>query len=71
MKISDIYSAKGLKINFTYDDSSVKFVAGMLVRIDSTQKEREYLVSQYAQDENSTSQNPVTYASNCLSRNTQ
>ena len=59
MKISDIYSAKGLKIKFTYDDSSVKFVAGMLVRIDSTQKEREYLVSQYAQDENSTSQNPV------------
>lgn len=59
MKISDIYSAKGLKIKLTYDDSSVNLEPGMLVRVDSTQKEREYLVSQYAQNENSKLQNPI------------
>jgi hypothetical protein len=53
MKIADIYSAKGLKIKFTYEDTSANFEKGDLIRIDKTQKEREYLVTKYANKEES------------------
>lgn len=59
MKISDIYSAKGLKLKFTFEDSSVSFASGMLIRIDTSQKEREYLISKYAYEEGTESKNPV------------
>lgn len=38
MKISDIYSAKGLKLKFTFEDSSVSFASGMLIRIDTSKR---------------------------------
>ena len=52
MKIADIYSAKGLKVKFTYEDSAKTFAKGDLLRIDTTQREREYLVTKYANSEN-------------------
>ena len=51
MKIADIYSAKGLKVKFVYNDSSKTFAKGDLLRIDNTQREREYLLTQYAKSE--------------------
>lgn len=51
MKIADIYSAKGLKVKFTYEDAATSFAKGDLLRIDVTQKEREYLVTMYANQE--------------------
>jgi len=47
MKISDIYTAKGLKFKFSYQDSAARFSVGALIKIDTTQKENEFLVNQY------------------------
>lgn len=52
MKISDIYSAKGLKVKFTFGDQNTDFAKGDLLRVDVTQKEREYLVTKYGASEN-------------------
>lgn len=48
MKITDIYSAKGLKVKFTYEDSAKSFATGDLLRLDATQREREYFITQFA-----------------------
>lgn len=48
MKITDVYSAKRLKVKFTYSDSANSFAKGDLLRIDITQREREFLITQYA-----------------------
>ena len=56
MKISEIYSAMGLKVKLSYEDSTVKFKAGVLVRIEQSQERQVFLVSQYgvgADDEKS------------------
>jgi len=50
MKITDMYSAKGLKVKFTYNDSAKFFSKGDLLRIDITQREREYLITKYAEE---------------------
>ena len=47
MKISDIYTAKGLKFKLTYLDASARFSVGALVSIESTQNDKEFLVKQY------------------------
>ncbi|PKO08624.1 MAG: hypothetical protein CVU40_14295 [Chloroflexi bacterium HGW-Chloroflexi-2] len=47
MKISDIHSAKGLKFKLNFIDSSVYFSAGMLIHIEATQKDCEFLINQY------------------------
>lgn len=47
MKISDMYSAKGLKFKLNFLDSSVHFSAGMLVRIEAAQNDCEFLAKQY------------------------
>lgn len=56
MKISEIYSAMGLKVKLNYEDSTVKFKPGVLVRIEQSQERQVFLVSQYgvgADDEKS------------------
>lgn len=47
MKISDIATAKGLKFRLKHLAQSTHFSAGALIRIETTQKEREFLISQY------------------------
>lgn len=47
MKLSDIYSAKGLKFKLIFIDPSVHFSAGMLIRIETTQNDFEFLAKQY------------------------
>lgn len=47
MKISDVYSAKRLKVKLNYIDSSAHFSAGMLIHIEATQRDTEFLVNQY------------------------
>lgn len=47
MKITDIYSAKGLKFKLNYIDSSVHFSPGLLIRIEATQNDCEFLAKQY------------------------
>lgn len=47
MKISDISTAKGSKIKLFFQDTSAVFTKGSLLRIELTQKEREFLVNQY------------------------
>ena len=53
MKISDIYTAKGLKFKLTYLDASARFSVGALVSIESTQNDKEFLVKQYGAKSNS------------------
>ena len=53
MKISDIYTAKGLKFKLTYLDASARFSVGALVSIESTQNGKEFLVKQYGAKSNS------------------
>ena len=59
MKISDIYTAKGLKFKLIYLDVSVKFSVGALLSIESTHKEKEFLVKQYGLISNLDEQKPV------------
>lgn len=47
MKISEIYSAMGLKVKLNYEDSTVNFKTGVLVRIEQSQERQVFLVSQY------------------------
>ncbi len=54
MKISEIYSAMGLKIKLNYEDSSAGFQNGNLVRIEPTQERTVFLVSQYGKNVEST-----------------
>lgn len=55
MKISDIYSAKGLKFKLNHPDSSVHFSVGMLIRIEATQNDCEFLAKQYGTGSSTTS----------------
>lgn len=48
MNISELYSAKGLKIKLTYNAPETVFTQGALLSIDVTRKEREFLVTEYA-----------------------
>ena len=50
MKISEIYSAMGLKIKLNYADSSGDFQNGNLVRIEPSQERQVFLVSQYGEN---------------------
>ena len=52
MKISDICTAKGLKFKLTYLDASARFSVGALISIESTQKNKEFLVKQYGAKSN-------------------
>lgn len=49
MKISEIYSAMGLKIKLSFEDSSVSFAEGNLIRIEPTKDRMVYLVNQYGE----------------------
>lgn len=49
MKISEIYSAMGLKIRLNYEDTSAEFQTGNLIKIESSQDRRIFLVSQYGE----------------------
>ena len=49
MKISEIYSAMGLKIKLTYEDSSAHFTKGILVRIEPSQDRQTFIVNQYGE----------------------
>lgn len=59
MKISDIYTAKGLKFKLIYLDASAKFSVGALLSIESTHSEKEFLVKQYGSKSNSGEQKSV------------
>lgn len=47
MKISEIYSAMGLKIKLNYLDTSANFQEGNLIRVVASREARSYFVSQY------------------------
>ena len=47
MKVSDIHLAKRKKFKLCYSDAPTIFLNGALIRITETQKENEFLVSQY------------------------
>ena len=49
MKISEIYSAMGLKIKLNYEDTSNGFKEGNLIRIEASQERQVFLVSQYGE----------------------
>ena len=49
MKISEIYPAMGLKIKLSFEDTSVRFTTGILVRIEPTQDRQSFLVNQYGE----------------------
>ena len=49
MKISEIYSAMGLKIKLNYEDTSANFQEGNLIRIEASHEIRTFLVSQYGE----------------------
>lgn len=49
MKISEIYSAMGLKIKLNYEDTAADFQKGSLIRIETTQERLVFLVSQYGE----------------------
>ena len=49
MKISEIYSAMGLKIKLNYEDTSADFQEGNLIRVEASHGARSYLVSQYGE----------------------
>lgn len=49
MKISEIYSAMGLKIKLTYEDTSAGFRKGTLIGIEPTRERSVFLVSQYGE----------------------
>ena len=49
MKISEIYSAMGLKIKLNYEDTSADFQEGNLIRVEASHEARTYLVSQYGE----------------------
>ena len=47
MNISDIYSAKGLKFKLNIKQSDFSIDRGALCKIETTQKNQEFFVSQY------------------------
>ena len=47
MNISEIYSAMGLKIRLDYEDTSADFRRGVLIRIEPSQDNRVFMVTQY------------------------
>ena len=49
MKLSEMYSAMGLKIKLNYKDSSAHFTEGILVRIEPSQDRQTFLVNQYGE----------------------
>lgn len=49
MKISEIYSAMGLKIKLSFEDTSAHFTKGILIRIEPTQDRQNFLVNQYGE----------------------
>lgn len=59
MKISDIYTAKGLKFKLNYISAISVLAVGTLVRIDITQKENEFLVSPYGVGINPAENKPI------------
>lgn len=59
MKISDIVTAKGSKIKLIFQDTSSKFTKDSLLRIEPTQNEREFLVSQYGHGTDIENSKPV------------
>ena len=59
MKISDIYTAKGLKFKLNYISAISVLAVGTLVRIDITKKENEFIVSQYGVGINPAENKPV------------
>lgn len=59
MKISDIVTAKGSKIKLIFQDTSAKFTKDSLLRIEPTQNEREFLVSQYGHGTDIENSKPV------------
>lgn len=59
MRISDISSAKGLKIKLTFIDASSKFTLGSLLRVEPTQIENEFLVRQYGEGTNGNQEKSV------------
>ena len=50
MKISEIYSAMGLKVKMNYADLSADFQIGNLVRVEPSQDRQVFLVSQYGEN---------------------
>jgi len=48
MRISDVYSAKGMKFKLNFHENSARFSSGALIRIEPTQMEKEFLVYQLA-----------------------
>ena len=59
MKISDISSAKGLKLKLCYQDSSYHFTVGALISIVSSQKDNEFLIDSYGVGVNSNEMKPA------------
>lgn len=55
MKISEIYSAMGLKIKLTFEDEAASFQEGVLIKVESSQAQDKqvFLVSQYGEGANS------------------
>ena len=49
MRLSDINSAKGMKIKLIYEDSTASFQEGALLRIEPTQDPHTFLVNQYGE----------------------
>lgn len=56
MKISEIYSAMGLKIKLTFEDIAAAFQEGALIKVEpsQTQDKQVFLVSQYGEGVNNT-----------------
>lgn len=50
MRLSDICSAKRMKVKLLFSDDSASFRTGALIKIDSTQKDNEFLISQYGKN---------------------
>ena len=59
MKISDVFSAKGLKLKLCYQDNSNHFTLGALISIVSSQKENEFLVGSFGAGVNSNEMKPA------------
>lgn len=67
MNLSDIYSAKGLKVKLCFQDSSVHFSVGNLIKIDTSQIENEFIVNQYGKDVSAVDSNPVLCKTDIIS----
>lgn len=49
MNISEIYSAMGLKVKLNYENTSVRFTQGALVRIAPCSNEQTFMLDQYGE----------------------